>query len=149
MKLFNQSLISPLQLIAQLIAPPFITENLTGGKVSNVKTPALPPHCGTILKSLPFTLARLYSTPYPVNVCVCGGGGGMVSNDWCIRGLHYTEVLKFDVRTEQIERKALRSVDLLRPVKETEIISTKCMPQGLSCSRLSLPRSWSMLQLCF
>ena len=39
------------------------------------------------------------------------------------------EKLKFDVHTEQIERKALRSLDLLRRVKETESISTKCMLQ--------------------
>ena len=46
-----------------------------------------------------------------------------------ILGVTLDEKLKFDVHTEQIERKALRSLDLLRRVKETESISTKCMLQ--------------------
>lgn len=39
------------------------------------------------------------------------------------------EKLKFDTHTEQIERKALRSLDLLRKVKATEVMDTKCMLQ--------------------
>ena len=46
-----------------------------------------------------------------------------------ILGVTLDEKLKFDVHTEQIERKALRSLDLLRRVKETESIITKCMLQ--------------------
>ena len=46
-----------------------------------------------------------------------------------ILGVTLDEKLKFDVHTEQVERKALRSIDLLRRVKETETISTKCMIQ--------------------
>ena len=39
------------------------------------------------------------------------------------------EKLKHDVHTEQVERKALRSSDLLRRVKETEVVNSKCMIQ--------------------
>ena len=46
-----------------------------------------------------------------------------------ILGVTLDEKMKFEVHTQQIERKALRSLDLLRRVKETEVISTKCMLQ--------------------
>lgn len=46
-----------------------------------------------------------------------------------ILGVTLDEKFKFDTHTEQIERKALRSLDLLRKVKETEVIDTKCMLQ--------------------
>ena len=39
------------------------------------------------------------------------------------------EKLKFEAHTEQVERKALRPLDLLRRVKVTEVMSTKCMLQ--------------------
>ena len=55
-----------------------------------------------------------------------------------ILGVALDEKLKFDVHTEQLERKALRSLDLLRRVKETETISTNVCS---SCIRLSLHHS--------
>ena len=36
------------------------------------------------------------------------------------------EKIKYDVHTEQVEGKALRSLDLLRRVKETEVFNSKC-----------------------
>ena len=39
------------------------------------------------------------------------------------------EKLKFETHIELVEQKALRSLDLLRRVKETELINTKCMLQ--------------------
>ena len=44
-----------------------------------------------------------------------------------ITGVTLDERLKFDVYTDQIERKALRSLDLLRRVKETDNVNAKCM----------------------
>ncbi|MEW8545279.1 MAG: reverse transcriptase domain-containing protein, partial [Candidatus Thiodiazotropha sp.] len=44
-------------------------------------------------------------------------------------GVTLDEKLKFEKHIEQVERKALRSLDTLRKVKETEIISTNCMLQ--------------------
>ena len=46
-----------------------------------------------------------------------------------ILGVTLNEKLKYDVHTEQVERKALRSLDLLRRVKETEVVNSKCMIQ--------------------
>ena len=46
-----------------------------------------------------------------------------------ILGVILDEKMKFDIHTEQVERKALRSLDLLRRVKETEVVNTKCMIQ--------------------
>ena len=46
-----------------------------------------------------------------------------------ILGVTLDEKMKFDIHTEQVERKALRSLDLLRRVKETEVVNTKCMIQ--------------------
>ncbi|MCG8113581.1 MAG: reverse transcriptase domain-containing protein, partial [Candidatus Thiodiazotropha taylori] len=46
-----------------------------------------------------------------------------------ILGLTMDEKLKFDCHLEVVERKALRSLDSLRKVKETELISTGCMLQ--------------------
>ena len=46
-----------------------------------------------------------------------------------ILGVFLDEKLKFKVHIEQVERKALRSLDLLRRVRVTEVISTKCMLQ--------------------
>ncbi|MEW8547043.1 MAG: hypothetical protein AB2693_26305 [Candidatus Thiodiazotropha sp.] len=40
-------------------------------------------------------------------------------------GVNLDEKLKFDRHIDQVERKALRSLDLLRRVKETEVISSK------------------------
>ena len=59
----------------------------------------------------------------------------------------------FDVHTEQVERKALKSLDLLRRVKETESISTQCMlhlykalivPVGICCSCLADWQLWGL-----
>ena len=44
-----------------------------------------------------------------------------------ILGVTLDERLKFDVHTEQIERKALRFLDLLGRIKETENVNTKFM----------------------
>ena len=46
-----------------------------------------------------------------------------------IIGVTLDEKLKFEVHVESVERKALRSLNSLRKVKETEIISTSCMLQ--------------------
>ena len=46
-----------------------------------------------------------------------------------ILGVTLDEKLKFEKHIELVERKALRSLDSLRKVKETEIISTNCMLQ--------------------
>ena len=46
-----------------------------------------------------------------------------------ILGITLDEKLKFDIHTQQVERKALRSLDLLRRVKETETVSVRCMLQ--------------------
>ena len=46
-----------------------------------------------------------------------------------ILGVTLDEKLKFEVHVESVERKALRSLNSLRKVKETEIISTSCMLQ--------------------
>ena len=46
-----------------------------------------------------------------------------------ILGVILDEKMRFDIHTEQVERKALRSLDLLRRVKETEVVNTKCMIQ--------------------
>ena len=46
-----------------------------------------------------------------------------------ILGVILDEKMKFDSHTEQVERKALRSLDLLRRVKETEVANTKCRMQ--------------------
>ncbi|MCW4346280.1 MAG: ribonuclease H family protein [Candidatus Thiodiazotropha endolucinida] len=46
-----------------------------------------------------------------------------------ILGITLDEKLKFDIHTEQIEQKALRSLDLLRKVKITEAMTPKCMLQ--------------------
>ena len=40
-----------------------------------------------------------------------------------ILGVTLDEKLKYDVHTEQEERKALRSLDLLRRVKETGVVN--------------------------
>ena len=44
-------------------------------------------------------------------------------------GITLDEKLKFETHIELVERKALRSLNSLRKVKETEIISTSCMLQ--------------------
>ena len=44
-------------------------------------------------------------------------------------GVTLDEKLKYDVQTEQVERKALRSLDLLRRVKRTKVVNSKCMIQ--------------------
>ena len=46
-----------------------------------------------------------------------------------ILGVTLDEKLKFEVHVESVERKALRSLNSLRKVKETEIISSRCMLQ--------------------
>ena len=46
-----------------------------------------------------------------------------------ILGVTLDEKLKFEKHIELVERKALRSLDSLKKVKETEIISTNCMLQ--------------------
>ena len=44
-------------------------------------------------------------------------------------GVTLDERIKFDIHTEQVERKALRSLEELRRVKETEVVNSKCMIQ--------------------
>ena len=44
-------------------------------------------------------------------------------------GVTLDEKMKFEIHIESVERKALRSLELLRKVKETEVINTKCMLQ--------------------
>ena len=44
-------------------------------------------------------------------------------------GITLDEKLKFESHIELVERKALRSLNSLRKVKETEVISTSCMLQ--------------------
>ena len=73
--------------IALLLAPPYTTENLIGGKVPDVKAQAIPRHChdcgsnspaaGTINKLLPRSLARLFPG-YPSR-------WGVDTNDWCLK----------------------------------------------------------------
>ena len=46
-----------------------------------------------------------------------------------ILGVTLDEKLKFETHIELVEQKALRWLDLLRRVKETELINTKCMLQ--------------------
>ena len=46
-----------------------------------------------------------------------------------ILGVTLDEKMKFDIHKEQVERKALKSLDLLRRLKETEVVNTKCMIQ--------------------
>ena len=46
-----------------------------------------------------------------------------------ILGVILDEKMKFDSHTEQVERKAIRSLDLLRRLKETEFVNTKCRMQ--------------------
>ena len=47
-----------------------------------------------------------------------------------ILGVTLDERIKLDIHTEQVERKALRSLDLLRRVKETDVVNSKCMIQS-------------------
>ncbi|MEW8548387.1 MAG: reverse transcriptase domain-containing protein [Candidatus Thiodiazotropha sp.] len=44
-------------------------------------------------------------------------------------GVTLDEKLKFDLHIENVERKALKSLEQLRKVKETEVINSKCMLQ--------------------
>ena len=44
-------------------------------------------------------------------------------------GVTLDEKMKFEIHIESVERKALRSLELLGKVKETEVINTKCMLQ--------------------
>ena len=44
-------------------------------------------------------------------------------------GVTLDEKMKFKIHIESVERKALRSLELLRKIKETEVINTKCMLQ--------------------
>ena len=44
-------------------------------------------------------------------------------------GVTLDEKMKFEIHIESVERKALRSLELLRKVKETEVINIKCMLQ--------------------
>lgn len=37
--------------------------------------------------------------------------------------------MRFERHTEQIEQKAMKAIGLLRKVKETEVLNTKCMLQ--------------------
>ena len=46
-----------------------------------------------------------------------------------ILGVTLDEKLKFEMHTEQLERKASKTMALLRKVKETEVLSTRCMLQ--------------------
>ena len=46
-----------------------------------------------------------------------------------VLGITLDGKLKFETHIELVERKALRSLNSLRKVKETEIISTCCMLQ--------------------
>ena len=46
-----------------------------------------------------------------------------------ILGITLNEKLRFEKHIENVERKAIRSLDSLRKVKETEIISPNCMLQ--------------------
>ena len=46
-----------------------------------------------------------------------------------ILGVILDEKMKFESHIEAVERKATRSLELLRKVKETEVINTKCMLQ--------------------
>ena len=46
-----------------------------------------------------------------------------------ILGVTLDEKLKFETHLELVERKAFRSLELLRRVKETDVINTKCMLQ--------------------
>ena len=73
--------------IAQLLPPPHVTENSTGGKDPKVRIPAFPLHCGENGKVIALHLSPAIPPPYPV-------GGSVVTNDWCnIPGLDITAVI--------------------------------------------------------
>ena len=46
-----------------------------------------------------------------------------------ILGVTLDEKLKFEMHTEQLEKKASKTIALLRKVKETEVLNTRCMLQ--------------------
>ena len=46
-----------------------------------------------------------------------------------ILGVTLDEKLKFDMHTDQLERKASKTIALLRKMKETEVLNTRCMLQ--------------------
>ena len=51
-----------------------------------------------------------------------------------ILGVTLDEKLKFEMHTEQLERKASKTMALLRKVKETEVLNSRCMLQLLNGS---------------
>ena len=58
---------------ALLLARPYTTENLTGGKGPNVKPPVLPRHSGDNQKVIALHLSPAIPRLFPVG----GGGGGV------------------------------------------------------------------------